>query len=162
MGAARDCPATAPLRHPGPASPGRGRSQHADDLAVTPDMADGGLAARGPATTRPVSTRCGGPSTARPAWLGRRRPPEWLARHQPAIDRDEYELAADFAGQFGLRRLDQRSQAFASNCRQHWSDQYVTDLPPAASTPRLVQAVNVAATAQANGGFCTSPSAQRP
>ena len=31
--------------------------QHADDLAVTPDMADGGLAARGPATTRLVSTR---------------------------------------------------------------------------------------------------------
>jgi hypothetical protein len=113
MGAARDRPATAALRHPGPASPGHGRSQHADDLAITPNMADGGLAARGPATTKPVSTRRGGP-TVLSAGLVKQAAPTGDGYHDISwkLTHDNYELAA-FAGQLGLRRPGQRSQASA-------------------------------------------------
>jgi hypothetical protein len=48
------------------------------------------------------------------------------------------------------------------NCGQHRPGRYVTDTPPAAKHTTSTHAVNVAASAQADGGFCTSPFAQRP
>jgi hypothetical protein len=50
---------------------GHGRGRHADDLAVTPDMADGGVAARGPGAGRRVSAPGDGQRLAAVVW---RRP----------------------------------------------------------------------------------------